>query len=163
MCILYMYLVLWNVYSEINISYLTNPLQGKVAICNHQADSPLYMWPDVWYGDFARIEKSMVIHQMSFTQFWCWIFHGWKCTAWKLNEIYIGANQYKVTSMPFLQLLPTPSPKCPWMRKRSAGSWMRIRWLLRSCLKVSANLLPMLLSLRPSSERSYSSKVRCVD
>ena len=28
-------------------------IQGKIkeAICNHQADSPLYVWPDVWSGD----------------------------------------------------------------------------------------------------------------
>ena len=23
----------------------------KVTICNHQPDSPLYVWPDVWSGD----------------------------------------------------------------------------------------------------------------
>ena len=50
-------------------SYLDSPLGGdkvsmlthtypcihrrktKVAICNHQGDSPLYVWPDVWSGD----------------------------------------------------------------------------------------------------------------
>ena len=33
-----------------------------VAISNHQADSPLFMWFDVWSGDFANREKSMAIH-----------------------------------------------------------------------------------------------------
>ena len=27
------------------------PKKNKVIICNHQADSPLYVWPDVWSGD----------------------------------------------------------------------------------------------------------------
>ena len=41
---------------------MTNPLRKiKVAICNHQADSPLYVWHDVWAGDL-QIYKSMVIH-----------------------------------------------------------------------------------------------------
>ena len=29
---------------------------------NHQADSPLYVWPDVWYADYHLLIKSMVIH-----------------------------------------------------------------------------------------------------
>ena len=29
---------------------------------NHQADSPLYVWPDVWSVDFHLLIKSMVIH-----------------------------------------------------------------------------------------------------
>ena len=33
----------------------------KVTICSHQADSPLYVWPDVWSGDL-QVWKSMVIH-----------------------------------------------------------------------------------------------------
>ena len=33
-----------------------------VAICNRQADRPLYMWPDVWSGDFSSIKKGMVIY-----------------------------------------------------------------------------------------------------
>ena len=31
------------------------PLQ---LICNHQADSPLYVWPDVWSGDLEGHEKE---------------------------------------------------------------------------------------------------------
>ena len=33
----------------------------KVTICNHQADSPLSVWPDVWSGDL-QVQKSMVVH-----------------------------------------------------------------------------------------------------
>ena len=33
----------------------------KVTICNHQVDSPLYVWPDVWSGDM-QFRKSMVTH-----------------------------------------------------------------------------------------------------
>ena len=29
---------------------------------NHQADSPLYAWPDVWSADLHLLVKSMVIH-----------------------------------------------------------------------------------------------------
>ena len=29
----------------------------KVTICNHQADSQLYVWQDVWSGDFASLDK----------------------------------------------------------------------------------------------------------
>ena len=29
---------------------------------NHQADSPLYVWPDVWSADLHLFIKSMVIH-----------------------------------------------------------------------------------------------------
>ena len=29
---------------------------------NHQADSPLYVWPDVWSADLHLLIKSMVIH-----------------------------------------------------------------------------------------------------
>ena len=28
----------------------------------HQADSPLYVWPDVWSADLHLLMKSMVIH-----------------------------------------------------------------------------------------------------
>ena len=34
----------------------------EVTICNHQADSPLYVWPDVWSGDLQVLENYMVIH-----------------------------------------------------------------------------------------------------
>ena len=30
-------------------------------MCNHQADSPLYVWPNVWSGDL-QVLKIMVIH-----------------------------------------------------------------------------------------------------
>ena len=33
-----------------------------VTICKHQADGPLYVWPNVWSGDLQVLEKSMVIH-----------------------------------------------------------------------------------------------------
>ena len=33
----------------------------KVAICNQQTDSSLYVWLDVWFGDL-QVLKSMVIH-----------------------------------------------------------------------------------------------------
>ena len=29
---------------------------------NHQADSPLYVWPDVWSADLHLFIKSMVIY-----------------------------------------------------------------------------------------------------
>ena len=29
---------------------------------NHQADSPLYVWPDVWSADLHLLIKSMIIH-----------------------------------------------------------------------------------------------------
>ena len=29
---------------------------------NHQADSPLYVWPDVWSADLHLLIKNMVIH-----------------------------------------------------------------------------------------------------
>ena len=31
---------------------------------NHQADSPLYMWPDVWSADLHLFIKNMVIHDI---------------------------------------------------------------------------------------------------
>ena len=42
------------------------PRKTKVTICNHQADSPLYVWPNVWSGDL-QVEKmhGHAWHQMS--------------------------------------------------------------------------------------------------
>ena len=38
----------------------------KVTICNHQADSPLYVWPDVWSGDLQVLKKyGHTWHRMS--------------------------------------------------------------------------------------------------
>ena len=37
------------------------PSDYKVTICNHQDDSPLYMWPDVGLVT-CKFRKSMVIH-----------------------------------------------------------------------------------------------------
>ena len=31
---------------------------------NHQADSPLYVWPDVWSADLHLFIKNMVIHDI---------------------------------------------------------------------------------------------------
>ena len=52
------YLYLWCSPWRDKVSMLTHtyphckPLvKTKVTICNHQADSPLYVWPDVWPGD----------------------------------------------------------------------------------------------------------------
>ena len=39
---------------------LTHP-KIEVTICNHQADSPLYVWPDIWSVDL-QVQKSTVIH-----------------------------------------------------------------------------------------------------
>ena len=39
-------------------TYLHKPLRKiKVTICNHQADSPLYVWIDVWPGDLQVLKK----------------------------------------------------------------------------------------------------------
>ena len=38
--------------SMLTYTYPHKPLRKiKVTICNRQADSPLYVWPDVWSGD----------------------------------------------------------------------------------------------------------------
>ena len=40
-----------------NMSMLTHthshkpPRKINMTICNHQADRPLYVWPDIWSGD----------------------------------------------------------------------------------------------------------------
>ena len=34
------------------------PIKIKVTICNHQADSSLYVWPDVWSGDL-QVQKKI--------------------------------------------------------------------------------------------------------
>ena len=31
--------------------------KSKVTICNHQADTPLYVWPYVWSGDL-KVKKK---------------------------------------------------------------------------------------------------------
>ena len=36
--------------------------RNKVTMCNHQADSPLYVWPGVWSVDLQVLKKSIVIH-----------------------------------------------------------------------------------------------------
>ena len=39
-------------------TYPHKPLRKiKVTICNHQADIPLYVWPDVWSGDVQALKK----------------------------------------------------------------------------------------------------------
>ena len=48
--------------SMLTHTYPTHTLRKiKVTICNHQADSPLYVWPDVLSGDL-QVTKRMVIH-----------------------------------------------------------------------------------------------------
>ena len=38
--------------SMLTHTYPHKPLRKiKVIICNHQADSPFYVWSDVWFGD----------------------------------------------------------------------------------------------------------------
>ena len=40
-------------------TYPHKPLRKiKVTICNHQADSPLYVWTDVWSGDWKVLETD---------------------------------------------------------------------------------------------------------
>ena len=43
---------------------LTQTLEGDWSdhMQNHQADSPLYVWPDVWSADLHLFIKNMVIH-----------------------------------------------------------------------------------------------------
>ena len=36
----------------------------EVTMQNHQADSPLYVWPDVWSADLHLFIKNMVIHDI---------------------------------------------------------------------------------------------------
>ena len=44
--------------SVLTHTYPHKPLRKiKVTICNHQADKPLYVWPDVWSGDL-QVEKK---------------------------------------------------------------------------------------------------------
>ena len=38
----------------------------KVAICNHQVDSRIYVWPDVYSGDLRAKKESMVIHDTEY-------------------------------------------------------------------------------------------------
>ena len=39
-------------------TYPHKPLRKiKVTICNHQADNPLYVWPDVWASDLQALKK----------------------------------------------------------------------------------------------------------
>ena len=45
---------------KISLPLVKNDLRS-VAL-THQADSPLYVWPDVWSADFHLLIKSMVIH-----------------------------------------------------------------------------------------------------
>ena len=33
---------------------------------NHQADSPLYVWPDVWSADLHLFIKNMVMHDIEY-------------------------------------------------------------------------------------------------
>ena len=46
-----------------NFHWLSSCRSVKVTICNHQADNPLYVWPDVWSGDL-QVRKSMVIRDI---------------------------------------------------------------------------------------------------
>ena len=44
-------------------TYEHKPLRKiKGIICNHQGDSPFYLWPDDGSGDLQAKIKSMVIH-----------------------------------------------------------------------------------------------------
>ena len=47
--------------------YPHKPLRKiEVTICNHQADSPLYVWPNVWSGDLQVQKKyGPTWHRMS--------------------------------------------------------------------------------------------------
>ena len=38
------------------------PKNIKVTICYHQVDSPIYLWPDVCFGDLQAKKKTVVIH-----------------------------------------------------------------------------------------------------
>ena len=46
----------------IHIYPLTPQRNIEVTICKHQADSPFYVWRDVWSGYLQLLKKSMVIH-----------------------------------------------------------------------------------------------------
>ena len=47
--------------SMLTHTYPHKPLRkNKVTICNHQADSPLNLWPDVWFGDCKF--RNVVLH-----------------------------------------------------------------------------------------------------
>ena len=37
-------------------------MKTEVAICNHQVDSPFYLWPNVCSGDLHAKEKTIAIH-----------------------------------------------------------------------------------------------------
>ena len=37
----------------------------KLAICNHQADCPFYLWLGVWFGNLHSLKVSPTWHQMS--------------------------------------------------------------------------------------------------
>ena len=59
-----------NKVSRLTHTYPHKPTRKiEVTTCCHQADSPLFMWPDVWSGDL----KNMVIHDT-------------KCPYWSLNN-----------------------------------------------------------------------------
>ena len=48
--------------SMLTHTYPHKPLKKiYVTMCNHQADSPLYVWPDICSGDL-QVQESMVIH-----------------------------------------------------------------------------------------------------
>ena len=45
------------------------PEEKLVAICNHQTDCPVYLWPDAWFGDLET-ENSVVIHHDTECSYW---------------------------------------------------------------------------------------------
>ena len=48
--------------SMLTHTYEHKPLRNiEVTICNHQADSPLYVWPDVWSGEL-KVQKKYGPH-----------------------------------------------------------------------------------------------------
>ena len=53
--------------SMLTHTYPHKPIRKiKVTVCNHQADSPLYVLPDVWSGDLQDLKKyGHIWHQMS--------------------------------------------------------------------------------------------------
>ena len=58
---------LWGDKSEYVNPYIPTQIQEEYWIDhmqNHQADSPLYVWPDVWSTDLHLFIKNMVIHDI---------------------------------------------------------------------------------------------------
>ena len=58
---------LWGDKSEYVNTYIPTQTQEEYwsdHMQNHQADSPLYVWPDVWSADLHLFIKNMVIHDI---------------------------------------------------------------------------------------------------